>query len=50
LYEDWTVELDFLEQAFLTTVNEVPEAQLQINIVRNGEIKLNEDESYKLTG
>jgi hexosaminidase len=38
----------FLEQAFLTTVNEVPEAQLQINIVRNGEIKLNEDESYQL--
>jgi hexosaminidase len=37
-----------LEQAFLTTVNEVPEAQLQINIVRNGEIKLNEDESYQL--
>jgi hexosaminidase len=32
----------------LTTVNEVPEAQLQINIVRNGEIKLNEDESYQL--
>jgi hexosaminidase len=39
----------FLEQAFLTKVNEVPEAQLQINIVRNGEVKLNEDESYQLT-
>lgn len=39
----------FLEQAFLTKTNEVPGAQLQINIVRNGEIKLNEDESYKLS-
>jgi hexosaminidase len=38
----------FLEQAFLTKVNEVPEAQLQINIIRHGEIKLNEDESYRL--
>jgi hexosaminidase len=38
----------FLEQAFLTKINEAPEAQLQINIVRNGEIKLNEDESYQL--
>jgi hexosaminidase len=39
----------FLEQAFLTKINEVPEAQLQINIIRNGEIKLKEDESYQLT-
>ncbi|SDX90979.1 beta-N-acetylhexosaminidase [Flavobacterium degerlachei] len=38
----------FLEQAHLTKINEVPEAQLQINITRNGEIKLNEDESYRL--
>lgn len=39
----------FLEQAFLTKINEVPEAQMQINIIRNGEVKLNEDESYRLT-
>lgn len=39
----------FLEQAYLIKTNEVPEAQLQINVNRNGEIKLNEDESYQLT-
>jgi hexosaminidase len=39
----------FLEQPILTKINEVPEAQLQINIIRHGEIKLNEDESYQLT-
>ncbi|EIA08819.1 beta-hexosaminidase [Flavobacterium frigoris PS1] len=39
----------FLEQAHLTKINEVPEAELQINIIRNGEIKLKEDESYQLT-
>ncbi|TRW97930.1 beta-N-acetylhexosaminidase [Flavobacterium gawalongense] len=39
----------FLEQSFLTKVNESPEAELQINCVRNGKIEINEDESYKLT-
>lgn len=39
----------FLEQAYLTKINEVPEAELQINIIRNGEIKLKEDESYQLS-
>ncbi|MDI5896067.1 beta-N-acetylhexosaminidase [Flavobacterium algoritolerans] len=38
----------FLEQSFLTKVNESPEAELQINCVRNGKIAINEDESYKL--
>ncbi len=36
----------FLEQAFVTKNNEVPEAELQINCVRNGKVGLNEDESY----
>ena len=39
----------FLEQSFLTKINESPEAELQINCVRNGKIEINEDESYKLT-
>ena len=38
----------FLEQSFLTEVNESPEAALQINCVRNGKIEINEDESYEL--
>ncbi|WP_426092038.1 beta-N-acetylhexosaminidase [Flavobacterium sp. DSR3-2] len=38
----------FLEQSFLTKVNESPEAELQINCVRNGKIEINEDESYEL--
>lgn len=39
----------FLEQSFLTKVNESPEAELQIHCVRNGKIEINEDESYQLT-
>jgi hexosaminidase len=39
----------FFEQAFLTKINENPEAELQINCLRNGEIEINEDESYQLT-
>ncbi|MFV5693783.1 beta-N-acetylhexosaminidase [Flavobacterium sp. LT1R49] len=39
----------FLEQSFLTKVNESLEAELQINCVRNGKIEINEDESYTLT-
>lgn len=38
----------FLEQSFLKKVNESPEAELQINCVRNGKIEINEDESYEL--
>ena len=38
----------FLEQSFLTKVHESPEAELQINYVRNGKIEINEDESYQL--
>lgn len=38
----------FLEQSFLTKVNESPEAELQINSNRNGKIEINEDESYQL--
>lgn len=38
----------FLEQSFLKEVNESPEAELQINCVRNGKIEINEDESYEL--
>jgi hexosaminidase len=37
-----------LEQAFLTTVNRSAGSPIANNIVRNGEIKLNEDESYQL--
>ncbi|WP_196829548.1 beta-N-acetylhexosaminidase [Flavobacterium sp. CG_9.1] len=39
----------FLEQAFLTKINEKLEAELQINCLRNGRIEINEDESYQLT-
>ncbi|MGO4819113.1 beta-N-acetylhexosaminidase [Flavobacterium sp. W22_SRS_FP1] len=39
----------FFEQAFLTKVNEVPEAQLQINCIRSGIIGINENESYELS-
>jgi hexosaminidase len=38
----------FFEQGFLTKKNEAPEAQLQINCVKNGKIGLYEDESYQL--
>ena len=38
----------FLEQSFLTKVNESPEAELQINCIRSGKIEINEDESYLL--
>lgn len=38
----------FLEQSFLTKIDESPEAELQINCVRNGKIEINEDESYQL--
>ena len=38
----------FLEQSFLTKVNESPEAELQINCTRNGKIEINEDENYQL--
>jgi hexosaminidase len=38
----------FLEQSFLKEANESPEAELQINCVRNGKIEINEDESYEL--
>lgn len=38
----------FLQQAFVTKTNEYPEAELQINCVRNGKIEINEDESYQL--
>jgi hexosaminidase len=38
----------FFNQGFLTHLNEVPNAELQINCVRNGKIELYEDESYEL--
>ena len=38
----------FLEQAFVTKTNEYPDAELQINCVRNGKIEINEDETYQL--
>ncbi|WP_369753864.1 beta-N-acetylhexosaminidase [Flavobacterium sp. WC2409] len=38
----------FFEQDFLTKINEVPEAQLQINCTRSGKIEINENESYQL--
>lgn len=38
----------FFGQGFSTKINEFPQAQLQINCVRNGKIGLNEDESYQL--
>ncbi|WP_035672754.1 beta-N-acetylhexosaminidase [Flavobacterium sp. 83] len=39
----------FFEQGFSTKINENPEAELQINCVRNGKIGLYEDESYQLS-
>ncbi|WP_291103908.1 MULTISPECIES: beta-N-acetylhexosaminidase [unclassified Flavobacterium] len=38
----------FFEQDYLTKVNENPEAELQINCVRNGKVGLYEEESYQL--
>ncbi|MFV8346113.1 beta-N-acetylhexosaminidase [Flavobacterium sp. ZB4P13] len=38
----------FLQQGFVTKINEVPTAELQINCVKNGKIGLYEDESYQL--
>src|SRR6478609_4217781 len=38
----------FFNQGYLTKLNEVPNAQLQINCVRAGKIELHEDESYSL--
>ncbi|WP_269222707.1 beta-N-acetylhexosaminidase [Flavobacterium sp. IMCC34518] len=38
----------FFNQGFVTGLNEVPSAELQINCVHNGKIELYEDESYLL--
>jgi hexosaminidase len=38
----------FFNQGFITGLNDVPEAELQINCVRSGKIELYEDESYSL--
>ena len=38
----------FFSQGFVTGVNEVPNAELQINCVQNGKIGIHEDESYRL--
>ena len=38
----------FLQQGFVTKINEVTTAELQINCVKNGKIGLYEDESYQL--
>lgn len=38
----------FFNQGFITGLNELPEAELQINCVRAGKIELYEDESYLL--
>ena len=38
----------FFDQGFVTKTNEFPEAQLQINCVNAGVIKIYEDESYQL--
>jgi len=38
----------FFNQGFITGLNEVPNAELQINCVQNGKIGLHEDESYQL--
>ncbi|MDR6844417.1 family 20 glycosylhydrolase [Flavobacterium granuli] len=38
----------FFNQGFITGLNEVPGAELQINCVRSGKIELYEDESYLL--
>ncbi len=39
----------FFKQGFVTSTNEYPNAQLQINCVKAGKIGLYEDESYQLT-
>lgn len=39
----------FFKQGFVTSTNEFPDAQLQINCVKAGKIGLYEDESYQLT-
>ncbi|WP_016990850.1 beta-N-acetylhexosaminidase [Flavobacterium sp. ACAM 123] len=39
----------FLEQAYVTKVNEFITAELQINCEREGKVGLNEDESYQLS-
>ena len=38
----------FIEQGFITGLNEVSNAQLQINCIQNGKIGINQDESYTL--
>lgn len=38
----------FFNQGFINGLNEVPDAELQINCVRSGKIELYEDESYLL--
>jgi hexosaminidase len=38
----------FFNQGFITRLNEVPNAELQINCMQNGKIGLHEDESYRL--
>ncbi|WP_281299136.1 beta-N-acetylhexosaminidase [Flavobacterium limnophilum] len=38
----------FFNQGFVTGLNEVPNAKLQINCAQNGKIGLHEDESYRL--
>ena len=38
----------FFNQGFVTGLNEVPDAQLQINCLRSAKIELYEDESYSL--
>lgn len=38
----------FFQQGFITKLNEVPNAELQINCTKNGKIGLYEDESYHL--
>ncbi|MFB0911299.1 MAG: glycoside hydrolase family 20 zincin-like fold domain-containing protein, partial [Flavobacterium sp.] len=39
----------FFELGFVTKINEVPEAQFQINCIRSGIIGINENESYHLS-
>jgi len=39
----------FFKQGFVTSTNEFPDAQLQINCIKAGRIGLYEDESYQLT-
>jgi len=38
----------FIEQGFIIGLNEVSNAQLQINCIQNGKIGINQDESYTL--